>query len=143
MAATVLADLSEIELHQSTRDRWATPVAATIAVAHLLSGLVLVGWFYLLVPRFKHDFNDFGVEIPALAILIIRVGDVVVNYWYVLVPVTPVVLFLDFLVARWIAKQIGLRVAIAYGVSIALLFFANVAVSQYVLSETKARLLSL
>jgi type II secretory pathway component PulF len=142
MAATLLSDSSEIELHQSTRDQWATPLAATIAVAHLLSGMALVGWFYFLVPRFKHDFNDFGVEIPALTILIIRMSDMVVNYWYLLVPVSPVALILDFLVARWIGRQIGLRVAIAYGVSISLLLFAKVAVFQYVLSETKARLLS-
>lgn len=140
MAATLLSDSSEIELHQSMRDQWATPLAATIAVVHLLSGLLLVGWFYFLVPRFKHDFNDFGVEIPALAISIIRMSDLVVNYWYLLMPVTPVALILDFFVARWIAKQIGLRVAIAYGVSISLLFFANVAVSNT--SSVRRRLAS-
>jgi hypothetical protein len=51
MAATLLSDSTEIEFHQSTRDRWATSLAATIAVAYLLSSLVLVGWFYSVASR--------------------------------------------------------------------------------------------
>ncbi len=143
MAATLLSDSAESELHQSTQDRWATPLAATFAIAHLLSGLALVGWFYFLAPRFKRDFNDFGVLIPAMATSIIRMSDLVVDYWYLLMPVTPVNLILDFFLFRWIAKQIGLRVAIEGGVSITLLFLVNIAVFQYILSETKAHILRL
>jgi hypothetical protein len=141
MAATLASDPSEIELKESTQDRWATPLAASIAAAHLLSGLVLVGWLYLLGARFKHEFNEFGVWLPAFATAIIRISDLVVDYWYVLIPLSPVASILDFFAARLIAEQIGLRVATAMGVCISLLFLANVAVFHYILSETKADIL--
>lgn len=140
MAATHPSDLSEVELHRSTRDRWTTPLAAATAVAHLLSAVVLVGWFFFLAPQFKHDLDVFGVEIPASATSIIRMSDMVVNYWYLLIPVAPIALFGDFVVTRWIAKQLGLLFALRLGVCISMLFFANVAVFHYVLSETEARI---
>ena len=143
MTATAPANLSEINLRRSYRTRWAIPLAATIAVAHLFSGLILAGWFYWIVPRFKYQLDSYGVQISAPVLSIIQLSDILVNYWYVLIPVVPVALILDFLVAWWTAREIGRRFAIAYGLAIMLLFFANGAISQYLLNETKARALGL
>ena len=143
MTATAPANLSEINLRRSYRTRWAIPLAATIAVAHLFSGLILAGWFYWIVPRFKYQLDSYGVQISAPVLSIIQFSDILVNYWYVLIPIVPVALILDFLVAWWTAREIGRRFAIAYGLAIMLLFFANGAISQYLLNETKARALGL
>ena len=143
MTATSPANLSEIDLRRSHRHGWAISLAATIAVAHLFSGLILAGWFYWIVPRFKYQLDSYGVQISAPVLSIIQLSDILVNYWYVLIPVVPVALILDFLVAWWTAREIGRRFAIAYGLAIMLLFFANGAISQYLLNETKARALGL
>ena len=129
------ADHSPRGLRRSRRDRWASPLAAIIAFTHLLSGVVLAGWFYYFAPRFKHELDDLGIKISSLTISIIGMSDLIVNYWYLLVVISPVALIIDFLVVRWTAKQLGLRFAVAYGVSISMLFVANVAVSHYVLKE--------
>lgn len=143
MTATAPANPSGINLRRSYRAGWAIPLATTIAVAHLFSGLILAGWFYWIVPRFKYELDSYGVQISAPVLSIIHLSDLIVNYWYVLVPVVPIALILDFLVAWWTAREIGRRFAIAYGLTILLLFFANGAVSLYILNEAKARALGM
>lgn len=143
MTATSPANPSDIDLRRSYRHGWAIPLAATIAVAHLLSGLILTGWFYWIVPRFKYELDSYGVQVSASALSIIQMSDLIVNYWYILIPVVPIALVLDFLVAWWTSRAIGRRFAIAYGLTILLLFFANGAVCQYILIVAKARALGL
>ena len=68
---------------------WITPVALGL---HALAWIALGGVFYLVVPRHKAIFEDFGVELPSAAMMLIAVSDFVVKYFYLLV--VPLGLFL-------------------------------------------------
>lgn len=41
---------------------------------------------YYIIPKFKKIFEDFGTELPQLTILLIRISDGFVNYWYLFLP---------------------------------------------------------
>ncbi len=93
------------------RDRWASPLAVAITAGYFLSILIVLGWYYYIVPHSKHVLHSYGVELTSQAKFLIHVSDSTVNYWYLLVPVAPVVMIIDFVFTRWIAEHIGLRYA--------------------------------
>ncbi len=62
---------------------------AVITVATLIVGFIM----YWIIPKFKKIFDDFGTELPDMTVILIRVSDAVVNYWY-LGPVIPIALWL-------------------------------------------------
>lgn len=62
-----------------------TWVIAASAV-HLLLWFVLVGYFVVYVPHQKQVFSDFGVALPQAAILVISLSDLILQAWYLLVP---------------------------------------------------------
>lgn len=141
MVAKSSADMSALSSRQLNRNRWAIPLAAIFAIMHSFAGIILAGWFYWIVPRAKWDFDQYGVLVPAPALSIIHISDLVVNYWYALILVAPVAVALDFLITWWITRQIGRRFAVSYGLAVLLLFMANLAISQNVLNQTMARVL--
>ncbi|MBX3438447.1 MAG: type II secretion system F family protein [Planctomycetaceae bacterium] len=58
---------------------------AVITVATCIVGFIM----YWIIPKFKDIFNDFGVELPAITIWLIKASDWVVNYFY-LIPAIPI-----------------------------------------------------
>ena len=128
-------------LHQARRDRWATLLAAIVTATHVLAGLFVFGWYYWIVNRWKFDLDSFGIEISQPAIWLITQSDFIVNYWYLLVIVGPTALVCDFLVMRWMGKQIGLRWVVLWGVCVATILLANVAVGNHLLHQAKAQLI--
>ncbi|HET6422069.1 MAG TPA: hypothetical protein VFG20_00205 [Planctomycetaceae bacterium] len=52
-------------------------------IAHGGIGLAGIIYLYLIVPKVKGLFIDFGMEVPAMAMLLINLSDLMVNYWYI------------------------------------------------------------
>ena len=102
-------------LHQARRDRWATPLATAVMAIHFLAELFTLGWYYWIVPRIKYSLEQVGRQIPTDAIVVIKLSDLLVNYWYMLAVAGPAMLIVDFVITRWIARRLGLRVAIGFG----------------------------
>lgn len=131
-------------LRQSRRDRWATPVAAAITSAHIFAGLFVIGWYYFLVPRRKFELDELAFRavsvISDLAIAVIMQSDVIVNYWYLPAIVGLPVVIADFLVMRWVAKQLGLSKAVLCGIGITMLILLNYVYGNYVIVGELSRL---
>ncbi len=58
---------------------------------------------YYIIPKYKAIFEDFGVELPALTVILIELSNWFVNYWYlagpiIFLPVVPFVIAAVFLV---------------------------------------------
>ena len=58
---------------------------------YLIAVLTLIFWItgfvlYFIIPKFKKIFLDFGVELPQISTLVLEVSDIVVEYWYVVIP---------------------------------------------------------
>lgn len=102
-------------LFESRRSRWTCSVAAIAVSIHTLAWLINLAWYYYVVPRWKQELESIGYELPALATSFIMQSDVVVCYLYVLIPIAPPALVLDFLVARWISRELGARFGLLYG----------------------------
>lgn len=64
-------------------------------VSHLVAWCALCFGLYYFVPWYKNVFMDFGVELSAGTLLLIQVSDLVVNYWYLLLPVLGVFTVVD------------------------------------------------
>lgn len=124
-----------IDNRREWRSRWASTLAAVITIIHSLSALIGIGWLYFIVPRSKHILDSYGVELTSQAKFLIHVSDSTVNYWYLLVPVAPVVMIIDFVFTRWIAEHIGVRYASLCGLFIALLILSNVGVGEFLLRD--------
>ena len=104
-------------------------------MTHSLAGLCVLGWYYYIVPRWKHELESIGYEISRLAVALFRQSDLVVNYWYLLVIIGPPTLMMDFLLTRWMAKQIGLRWAIVYAACVTLTLLCHIAYGQFLLHQ--------
>ena len=103
----------------SVRDRLATSTAAWITFLHFVVGIVVLGWLYFVAPRAKYDLDRLGKALSANTILFIRQSDFIVNYWYLFVGAGPILLTFDFLLIRFVGKEIGVWAAIAIGTFIA------------------------
>ena len=128
-------------LRQARRDRWATSLAVIVTTAHVIAGLFVFGWYYYIVPRWKHDLDSFRIQVSQTGVWLIAQSDFIVNYWYLLVIVGPTALVFDFLVMRWMGKQIGLRWVVLWGVCVATILLTNVACGHYLLHQAKAQLI--
>lgn len=135
MTATIQVTDGQLDSRLAWRDRWASPLAAAITIGHFLSILIVLGWYYYIVPHSKHVLDSYGVDLTSQAKRLIHISDSIVNYWYLLVPLAPVVMITDFVFTRWIAERIGLRYASLSGLFIALLILSNVGVGEYLLRD--------
>ncbi len=57
--------------------------ALIVNVAMFIVGFLM----YFIIPKFKKIFEDFGTELPQLTMLLIRISDAFVNYWYLFMPI--------------------------------------------------------
>lgn len=86
---------------------------AVITVATGIVGFIM----YWIIPKFKDIFNDFGVELPQITIVLIQMSDWVVNYFY-LIPAIPIGLFLFIKIVKknrtgaYIVDRIALKIPI-------------------------------
>ena len=55
-------------------------------LAHVITGLVLVIVFVKVVPEFERLFAEFDVSLPRMSQLVLLLSNVVVCYWYLVVP---------------------------------------------------------
>ncbi len=78
-----------------------------IMVAVLIVGFIM----YWIVPQFEKIFDDFGVDLPQMTLILIQASNVVVKYWYLgpLVPATWWV-FVKLLYRSRTGRYIGDRV---------------------------------
>ncbi len=124
---------------EAHRERWATPLAASFTVLHCLAMFVIVGWWYFGVPQYKKIFDDFGMALSPMAVFEIQVSDLVVNYWYGLVPVIGAATFADFLLLRWTGRNLGPGYVLAFGICLTLLLLTGIGIPWYVLRTEFAR----
>ncbi len=86
---------------------------AVITVATCIVGFIM----YWIIPKFKEIFNDFGVELPNMTIVLINMSDWVVNYFY-LIPAIPVGLWLFIKIVKknktgaYIVDRISMKIPI-------------------------------
>ena len=57
-----------------------------ILMAHAFAGLSMLWLLLVIVPGFTKTFDDLGVDLSAATRLVIWLSDLVVQYWYALVP---------------------------------------------------------
>ena len=55
-------------------------------MAHAFAGLSMLWLLLVIVPGFTKTFDDLGVDLSAATRLVIWLSDLVVQYWYALVP---------------------------------------------------------
>lgn len=133
----------QLEPRQARRHRWAGPLAEVICTLHVAAAVIVFGWYYWTVPKWKHELHDYGYDFTSEAKYLIHFSDCVVNYWYLQVPVAAIVLYVDFVATRWLARQIGLRFASVVGLCILFLILANMVIGQYYLIEARDEILKL
>jgi type IV pilus assembly protein PilC len=86
---------------------------AVITVATGIVGFIM----YWIIPKFKDIFNDFGVELPGITVVLIEMSDWVVNYFY-LIPAIPIGLYLFIKIVKknktgaYIVDRIALKIPI-------------------------------
>jgi type IV pilus assembly protein PilC len=86
---------------------------AVITVATGIVGFIM----YWIIPKFKDIFNDFGVELPNITIVLIQMSDWVVNYFY-LIPAIPIGMYLFLKIVKknktgaYIVDRIALKIPI-------------------------------
>ncbi|MCH9655039.1 MAG: type II secretion system F family protein [Planctomycetes bacterium] len=84
---------------------------AVITVAGLIVGFIM----YWIIPKFKKIFLDFGTELPGITLLLMKISDIVVSYFY-LFPAIPFALFVFIKIVRknkkgaFIVDWISLRI---------------------------------
>ena len=131
-------------LRQSKRDRWANTLAATLAVAHFFAELFVIAWYYFIVPRRKFEVDHMAflssAAVSPSAVGVIVQSDLIVNYWYFLVFMGPPFLIADFMMMRWMAKQLGLSTALLCGMGITALILWNYFHGNYVITQELSRL---
>lgn len=130
-------------LRQASRDRWAPLLATVFVVAHFLSCILVFGWSYYLVPRIKQQLDQAGFPLTGPAVQLILLSDLFVNYWYVPAFFGIPFLIADFLIMRWVGKQLGLTRQFAFGLCLLILILSNFAYSYSVLSDELARVQNL
>jgi type II secretory pathway component PulF len=65
--------------------------------------------FLLLVPAFQGMFDDFGVEVPGLTLLMIKISYGLSRFWHIVVPLGMVGMAFDFAILFLLGK-VGRRV---------------------------------
>jgi type II secretory pathway component PulF len=60
-------------------------------LAHFLAVVVLIVALVRMVPEFLRLFKEFDADMPTMTQLVIRLSGIVVQYWYLLVPLVLVV----------------------------------------------------
>jgi len=70
---------------RSTPSRSTAWVAWTL-LAHFITAIVLLIVFVKVVPEFRRLFQEFDVSLPRISQLVLILSDVVVCYWYLIIP---------------------------------------------------------
>jgi hypothetical protein len=64
-------------------------------IAHAGVGIGGIFYMYFIVPRFKRILEDFGTELDTSTKMLISISDMIVNYWYMLLPLWVAGMVLD------------------------------------------------
>ncbi len=76
-------------------------IVGTLAVLMSLFLLGFIFFAFVIVPKWKDSFIGYGVELPGFQIILISVSDLLVNYWFISLPLTAYACFISF---WWIWK---------------------------------------
>lgn len=83
-------------------------IASAIFVAlHCLLGLALLTILIGIVPGYQRVFEDFDVELPVIARVVILLSRAAVSYWYLFVVMGAVALVIDYYVLRTFRRGAG------------------------------------
>lgn len=126
-------------LRQASRDRWASALATLLLLAHFFAGVIVLGWGYYLVPRIKQQLDQADIPLSKSAVQCILLSDLLVNYFYVPVLFGIPFLIWDFLIMRWLGKQLGLTRQFVFGLGLFILILTNFAYSYFTLTAEVAR----
>jgi len=90
---TILQRLAEFqERSESLKRKVKSAMIYPICVVSFAAG-ILTFIMYKIVPAFQKIFDEFGVDLPAVTLLLIRISYMVVNFWY-LIPGIPIGIWL-------------------------------------------------
>lgn len=95
----ILQRLAEFkEKSQSLKRKVQGAMIYPVSVLTVAAGIV--GFImYFIIPRFKEIFVGFGIDLPAITVLLITVSDLVVTYFY-LIPAIPFAIWLMLKIIR-------------------------------------------
>ncbi|RLS57069.1 MAG: type II secretion system F family protein [Planctomycetota bacterium] len=85
------------------------------AAVLLVAGVIVGGIMYFIIPKFKEIFEGFGVTLPGITELLIKMSDSVVKYWY-LIPTVPLGFYLLIMIIKknktgaYIMDRIALKI---------------------------------
>ncbi|MBM4076086.1 MAG: hypothetical protein FJ267_10615, partial [Planctomycetes bacterium] len=51
----------------------------------VIMGLIVSFVMYYIIPKFKKIFDDFNTELPSMSVGLVRVSDLLINHWYILI----------------------------------------------------------
>src|SRR5205809_3457771 len=86
---TILQRLADFKEKSQSLKRRVTSAMIYPIVVILVAGAILGFILYFIIPKFKKIFMDFGVDLPEITIVLLRVSDWVVQYFY-LIPLIPI-----------------------------------------------------
>ena len=128
----VAADKPAPELHKARRERLARRLAIGAVAVHLLAGLLVVLWVFVVVPAFV-----------ALAVGMVHVGqirrgpqsvlvasnihEICKQFWYVLLVLAVALSVVDYLVVVWLTKWLGFK----WGASFVIAIFLGIILNLY------------
>jgi type IV pilus assembly protein PilC len=107
-----LADFKERaeSLKKRVKGAMIYPIAVIVVATAIVTGIMI-----FIIPKFKKIFDDFGSELPAMTIVLIKCSDFIGQFWYLLFAV-PVALWLFIKIVKknrtgeYIVDWISLRI---------------------------------
>ena len=82
---------------------------STEVISHTVGSLTLFVGMYALVPKYRAIFEDFGVELPGISVLLIRASDTAVKYSYLVALLLVALIAADAAIFRMLHKNESTR----------------------------------
>jgi type II secretory pathway component PulF len=83
-----------------------------LVIIHEMLWIGLGLLLYLVVPRFEAIFADFGVDLPALTVLLVKISRFVVRYWWVVLAMLVLLAPVDRAILEHLRRSPGGRRAV-------------------------------
>jgi type IV pilus assembly protein PilC len=78
----ILQRLADFKEKSQSLKRRVTGAMVYPVVVIMVAGGILFFIMYWIVPKFKRIFNDFGIELPGMTIMLINISDYIVDYFW-------------------------------------------------------------
>lgn len=113
-------------------------VVGTIIPAILVLGLFASYVAY--VPRYKRMFDEFGLTLPWITLVVIRVSNWVAGYWWAIVPLLAVAGAGNFMLLNSLARR-GWVAPVTWAAGVSLLLVAIIAATVYAVEAPTMKLM--